>query len=156
MSKLTVNLVEPVFTTTYRVIYGDTDAAGVVYNANYLRYFEIGRTEMMRAWAMPYSAIEELGCVLPVAESYLRFKAPAAYDDLLTIATSLVEVSRVSCRFHYAISRSGEGERSILLAKGFTVHACVNRQGKLTPFPEVVLAKIEAILEKGAASQQNG
>ncbi|MDR2549828.1 MAG: acyl-CoA thioesterase [Desulfobulbus sp.] len=156
MSKLTVNLVEPVFTTTYRVIYGDTDAAGVVYNANYLRYFEIGRTEMMRAWAMPYSAIEELGCVLPVAESYLRFKAPAAYDDLLAIATSLVEVSKVSCRFHYAISRCGEGERPVLLAKGFTVHACVNRQGKLTPFPPVVLEKIEAILEKGAASQQNG
>ena len=80
MNKLSVGLVEPVFTVPYRVIYGDTDAAGVVYNANYLRYFEIGRTEMMRAWALPYSAIEDLGCVLPVTEPYLRFKAPAAYD----------------------------------------------------------------------------
>ena len=88
MSKIAVSLTEPIFATTYRVIYGDTDAAGVVYNANYLRYFEIGRTEMMRAWALPYSAIEELGCILPVTESYLRFKAPAAYDDLITIATS--------------------------------------------------------------------
>lgn len=155
MSKLAVSLEEPVFSTTYRVIYGDTDAAGVVYNANYLRYFEIGRTEMMRAWALPYRAIEELGCILPVTESYLRFKAPAAYDDLLTIATSLVEVSKVSCRFHYAVSRRDD-DRSTLLVKGFTVHACVNRQGKLTPFPPVVLEKIAAIRKKGVAGQENG
>ncbi|MDD2464370.1 MAG: thioesterase family protein [Desulfobulbus sp.] len=149
MSKINVNLTEPVFTTTYRVIYGDTDAAGVVYNANYLRYFEIGRTEMMRTWALPYSAIEALGCILPVTESYLRFKAPAAYDDLITIATSLVEVSKLTCRFHYAITcEQGKGKPT-LLVKGFTAHACVNRQGKLTPFPQPVLEKIEAILEKG-------
>ncbi len=155
MSKLAVSLVDPVFTVQYRVIYGDTDAAGVVYNANYLRYFEIGRTEMMRAWAMPYSAIEEMGCVLPVTESYLRFKAPAAYDDLLTISTSIVEISKVSCRFHYAITREHAGERSVLLVKGFTSHACVNRQGKLTAFPTVVREKIKAILEKGTVSQNN-
>ena len=154
MSKLAVNLETPIFTTTYRVIYGDTDAAGVVYNANYLRFFEIGRTEMMRAWALPYSVIEELGCILPVTESYLRFKAPAAYDDLLTIATSLVEVSKVSCRFHYAVSRQDE-DRSTLLVKGFTVHACVNRQGKLTAFPPVVREKIAALVEKGRTDQQN-
>ena len=156
MSKLAVGLVEPVFSTTYRVIYGDTDAAGVVYNANYLRYFEIGRTEMMRAWALPYKAIEELGCILPVTESYLRFKAPAAYDDLLTIAASLVEVSKVTCRFHYAITRLGEDGRATLLVKGFTSHACVNRQGKLTAFPPLVLEKITAIVGKDAASQLNG
>jgi len=156
VSKPLVALIEPVFTTTYRVIYGDTDAAGVVYNANYLRYFEIGRTEMMRAWAVPYSAIETMGYILPVTESYLRFKAPAAYDDLLTIATSLVEVGKLTCRFHYAISRQGEGDRSTLLVKGFTSHACVNRQGKLTAFPPDLLEKIAAIMEKGAAGQENG
>ena len=153
MSKLAVGLAEPVFTVEYRVIYGDTDAAGVVYNANYLRYFEIGRTEMMRAWALPYRAIEELGCVLPVTESYLRFKAPAAYDDLLTISTSLVEVSKVTCRFHYAISRNEEDGRSVLLVKGFTSHACVNRQGKLTPFPSSVLEKINKLLPKDDGQQ---
>ncbi len=155
MSKLAVGLEEPVFKVTYRVIYGDTDAAGVVYNANYLRYFEIGRTEMMRAWALPYSAIEELGCILPVTESYLRFKAPAAYDDLITIATSLVEVSKVTCRFHYAISRDQEGQRPMLLVKGFTSHACINRQGKLTPFPAVVMEKITALLPKGDGLQMS-
>jgi acyl-CoA thioester hydrolase len=156
MSKLAVSLTEPVFTVPYRVIYGDTDAAGVVYNANYLRYFEIGRTEMMRAWAMPYSTIEAMGCVLPVTESYLRFKAPAAYDDLLTIATSLVDVSKVTCRFHYAITRSSEEGRPLLLVKGFTCHACINRQGKLTPFPAVVLEKIAALLGKDDEQRLNG
>ena len=147
MSELSTTLTPPVFTTPYRVIYGDTDAAGVVYNANYLRLFEIGRTDMMRAWALPYSAIETMGYVLPVTESYLRFKAPAAYDDLLAIAVSLVEVSRVACRFHYAITREEQGGKNILLVKGFTRHACINRQGKLTPFPEEVLARIRPLLE---------
>jgi acyl-CoA thioester hydrolase len=156
VSKLAVGLAEPVFTVSYRVIYGDTDAAAVVYNANYLRYFEIGRTEMMRAWALPYSAIEALGCILPVTESYLRFKAPAVYDDLLTISTSLVEVTKVTCRFHYAISRDQEGERSVLLVKGFTTHACVNRQGKLTPFPAAVMEKITTLLPKGDGQQMSG
>ena len=156
MSKLAVSLAEPVFTVQYRVIYGDTDAAGVIYNANYLRYFEIGRTEMMRAWALPYRAIEAMGCILPVTESYLRFKASAAYDDLLAISTSLVEVSKVTCRFHYAITRDEEGGRSVLLVKGFTSHACVNRQGKLTPFPAAVLEKITALLGKGTDLEMNG
>ena len=125
----------PPFRLHCRVIYGDTDAGGVVYNATYLRYFEMGRTEMMRSAAMPYSRIEERGLILPVTESFLRYKAPARYDDLLTIETSLVEVKKVSCRFDYRILRP-EKDRDQLLVKGFTVHACVDRQGKLTPFPE--------------------
>lgn len=145
MNKLTTTLSEPVFTTGYRVIYGDTDAAGVMYNANYLRLFEIGRTEMMRAWAVPYRAMEDLGCILPVTESYLRFKAPARYDDLLEIAVSLVEISRLTCRFHYQISRPEQDRSATLLTRGFTVHACVNREGVLTAFPQEILKAIEAI-----------
>ena len=143
-----VSLHEPIFRTTYRVIYGDTDAAGVVYNANYLRYFEIGRTEMMREWAVPYSSMEKMGCVLPITESYIRFKAPARYDDLLTIATSLVQVKRVSCRFHYAIFRTEEDGREQLLVKGFTSLACINTEGRLTPFPDEVMEKISALVPK--------
>ncbi|PID72523.1 MAG: thioesterase [Desulfobulbus propionicus] len=144
-----IKLQEPIFKTTYRVIYGDTDAAGVVYNANYLRYFEIGRTEMMREWAMPYSRVEELGCVMPVTESYIRFKAPARYDDVLTIATSVAEVKRVSCRIHYAITRE-EDQKEKLLVKGFTTLACIDRKGKLTAFPDEVMEKIMQLTpEKG-------
>lgn len=152
MSKLSTGLIEPVFITSYRVIYGDTDAAGVMYNANYLRLFEIGRTEMMRAWAMPYRAMEDLGCILPVTESYLRFKAPARYDDLVDISVSLVEASRLTCRFHYQISRRDENNTATLLTKGFTVHACVNREGALTAFPQPIKAAIDSILAKQAGS----
>jgi acyl-CoA thioester hydrolase len=144
VSNLQLTMIEPVFRTGYRVIYGDTDAGGVVYNANYLRFFEIGRTEMMRSWALPYNAIEKLGLILPVTETYLRYKAPARYDDLLIIGVSLAELKKVSCRFHYRLMRN-EGEKEQLLVKGFTNHACVNRQGRLTPFPAEIREKIMAI-----------
>ncbi len=144
MTDLQVKMQEPVFKTQHRVIYGDTDAGGVVYNANFLRFFEIGRTEMMRSLALPYSEMEKLGMILPVTETYLRYKAPALYDDLITIAVSLAELKKISCRFHYRITCL-RAEQEQLLVKGFTKHACVNRQGKLMPFPEEVYARISGI-----------
>jgi acyl-CoA thioester hydrolase len=144
MADLQLKMVEPVFRTQHRVIYGDTDAGGVVYNANFLRFFEIGRSEMMRSMAIPYSEMEKLGMILPVTETYLRYKAPALYDDLITIATSLVEIKKVSCRFHYRVTCL-RAEREQLLVKGFTNHACINRQGKLMPFPEEVHERISSI-----------
>ncbi len=145
MSDLQIKMKEPVFKVSYRVIYGDTDAGAVVYNANFLRYFEIGRTEMMRSLEVPYSAIEELGLIMPVTESYLRYKAPGRYDDLLSIHTSLVEVKNFSCRFNYRVVRPGEGKDK-LLVKGFTVHACVNRQGRLNAFPQGILERMKNIM----------
>ena len=134
---------EHVFRTTVRVLYGDTDAGGVVYNANYLRYFEIGRTELMREWVCSYNEIEKLGFVLPVTESWLRYKGPAFYDDLLTIETIVAELSRIKCKFNYRIYRPQEGSlRPRLLVKGYTVHAAVTREGKLTRLPDVILEKI--------------
>lgn len=147
MADLTTSMTEPVFTTSYRVIYADTDAGGVVYNANYLRFFEIGRSEMMRAWAVSYSEIEQQDLILPVTETYIRYKAPARYDDLITIATSLVDLKNVSIRFHYRITCTHDN-RHQLLCKGFTKHACINRQGKLTPFPTPLKKQISQILLK--------
>ncbi len=146
MADLQLKMREPVFRIEHRVIYGDTDAGGVVYNANFLRFFEIGRTEMMRSLAVPYSEMEKSGIILPVTESYLRFKAPARYDDLITIATSLVEVKKVSCRFHYRIT-CPRADREQLLVKGFTKHACINHQGRLMPFPELIHERISCILQ---------
>jgi len=143
---MNLSMPEPVHTSTYRVLYGDTDAAGVVYYANYLRYFERGRTEYMRDLVMTYHEIENLGLVLPVIECYSRYKAPAAYDDLLTIETSLVELTNFSCRFNYRIYRYDSNDSRTLLAKGYTVHASVNREGKLTKLPAQLLAKFEKIL----------
>jgi acyl-CoA thioester hydrolase len=132
-----------VFTTTARVLYGDTDAGGVVYNANYLRYFEIGRTELMRQWVCSYRDIEKLGFVLPVIECWSRFKSPAFYDDLLLIETTVAEVSSLKCRFSYRILRREEGPaRPKLLVKGYTVHAAVTREGRLTRLPEEIIEKI--------------
>ena len=147
MADLQVKMIEPVFRTQYRIIYGDTDAGGVVYNANFLRFFETGRTEMMRSWALPYSEIEKQGLILPVTESYLRYKAYALYDDLITIATSLAELKKVSCRFNYRITCM-RADNEQLLVKGFTNHACVNRQGKLTPFPADILQRINRIWQR--------
>jgi acyl-CoA thioester hydrolase len=141
------SLTEPIHRSTCRVIYGDTDAGRVVYNANYLRYFEIGRTEFMRELVCSYREIEDLGLVLPVTECYLRFKAPALYDDLLDIETSLTELTSVSCRFCYRITRVEPGQaRPRLLAKGFTVHAAVNREGRLAKLPDTIMKRLRELL----------
>ncbi len=141
------SLTEPIHRTTCRVLYGDTDSGGVVYNANYLRYFEIGRGELMRDWVCSYRDIEKLGLILPVTECYTRFKAPAFYDDLLTIETSLTEVREISCRFCYRISRQEEDNpRPRLLVKGTTVHASVNRAGKLTRLPDDILDRLRQVV----------
>ncbi|MBC8209141.1 MAG: acyl-CoA thioesterase [Desulfobulbaceae bacterium] len=130
-----------------RVLYGDTDAAAVVYNANYLRYFEQGRTELMRELVCSYQEIEALGLVMPVTECHIRFKAPARYDDLLTIETRLLELKKVSCTFSYRILRYDAGQdRPKLLARGTTTHAAVTRDGKLCKLPEEIRTKMATLL----------
>ena len=142
---MNLSMPEPVHKTTCRVLYGDTDAAGVVYYANFLRYFEKGRTEYMRDLVLTYREIEDNGLVLPVIECYSRYKAPALYDDLLIIETSLAELKTLSCRFTYRIYRDDSGNSQTLLAKGCTVHASVNREGRLTKLPAHILEKLEKI-----------
>ncbi len=135
------------FRCTYRVLYGDTDAAAVVYNANYLRFFEIGRTELMREKVCSYKEIEKLGIVLPVTECHVRFKAFARYDDLLIIETKLTELKKVSCKFTYKILRNDEESgREQLVAKGYTIHAAVNFKGKLTPIPGELIQGLQKLL----------
>jgi acyl-CoA thioester hydrolase len=129
--------------TTVRVLYGDTDAGGVVYNANYLRYFEIGRTELMREQVCSYNEIEKLGFILPVTECWARYKAPAFYDDLLIVETTVAEVNKLKCRFSYRVVRQEKDtERLKLLVKGYTVHAAITKEGKLTRLPNEILEKI--------------
>jgi acyl-CoA thioester hydrolase len=135
-----------IFKTTVRVLYGDTDAGGVVYNANYLRYFEVGRTELMREQVCSYNEIERLGFLLPVTECWVRYKAPAFYDDLLIVETTVAEVSKLKCKFAYRIVREEKDtERPKLLVKGYTVHAAITREGKLTQLPDKILEKIHQL-----------
>ncbi len=122
--------------TKIRVLYGDTDSGGMVYYANYFRFFEAGRNEFIRSRVCSYKEMEERGFILPVVESHARYKASAVYDDLLIVETRLSEVRNVSCRFDNRIIRESDGK---LLVKGYTVHAIVDLDGKLSKFPQDIL-----------------
>ncbi len=134
---------EPMHEVQTRILYGDTDAGGVVYNANYLRFFEMGRTEFMRNLASPYKELEEQGFIVPVVESYLRYKAPARYDDLITIKTCLAGLTPLTLRFHCHIVHS---ETNRLLVKGFTGHASINHSGKLAKLPADIMAGLQPLV----------
>jgi len=124
--------------TQLRVIYGDTDQMGVVYYANYLRFFEAGRNEFIRAKGLRYRDFEETYALrLPVTEASVAYKAPARYDDLLTLEVGLAEVRRASARFGYRLLRDGA-----LLATGHTVHACVDLAGKVQRLPPALLERL--------------
>lgn len=130
----------PIHNAQYRVIYGDTDKAGVVYHANYLRFFEMGRTEYMRVLlGYSYAALEQEGVMMPVTELVIRYKAPARYDDLLTIVTSISDMQRYSITFYYEIYRA---EETRLLVKGTTKHVAMNTSGRLCPLPDALVEKI--------------
>ena len=119
-------------TTSYRVIYGDTDQMGVVYYANYLRWFERGRSELLRQIGSPYGQIESKGYHFPVTELSCRYFRPVHYDDLITIETELTALRRATLTFQYTIFRQGEDER---LAMGSSTHACVTAGGRIARIP---------------------
>lgn len=123
-----------------RVIYGDTDQMGVVYYANYFRYFEFGRSEYFRALGGSYSEVEREGTRLPVVEANCHYKAPARYDDVVLIRTRVDEVRRASLRFTYEVVREQDVQ---LLVTGQTVHACVNHEGKPVRMPATLVALLQ-------------
>ncbi len=88
-----------------RVIYGDTDQMGVVYHANYFRYFEFSRMEFFRVRGGSYREMESAGFMLPVVEVSCQYKAPARYDDLLLIRPKVSELRRASLVFTYEVVR---------------------------------------------------
>jgi acyl-CoA thioester hydrolase len=120
-----------------RVIYGDTDQMGVVYYANYFRYFEFARSEYFRACGGSYRDFEREGLMLPVVEAHCDYKSSARYDDLLVIRTRVGALKRVSLTFEYELFREGSFERP--LCTGHTVHACIGRDGRPTRLPEALL-----------------
>jgi acyl-CoA thioester hydrolase len=110
-----------------RVRYGDTDQMGFAYYAHYLRWFEIGRAEMLRSLGSSYRAVEERGTLLPVVEARCRYFLPARYDDLVAIETGVERLARASVRFAYRVVREADGA---LLATGHTEHCFLTREGK--------------------------
>ena len=120
--------------TAIRVRYAETDRMGVVYYANYLIWFEIGRTEFCRARGFAYREMEENGdAFLVVAESYCRYKAPAHYDDELLVRTHITELRRRSVRFGYEILRLSDGQ---VIAEGETGHVVTDASGRVRSLPE--------------------
>lgn len=122
-----------------RVLYADTDAMGVVYHMNYLRWFEFGRAELLRQLGIPYAEIEKKGYNLPLTEVHCYYLFPARYDDLVTIETQITFLRRASIKFNYEIWNETH-ER--LLVEGETVHACINEQGKIVRIPSFITEKI--------------
>lgn len=131
-------------TTDYRVIYGDTDQMGVVYYANYLRWFERGRSEFLRQIGLPYAKIEAAGFHFPVAEVTCRYAQSARYDDVIEIATTLVDLSRVYLLFDYKISRQAD---HLVLATGSTKHACIDHQGQVKRIPKMLIEAVDLAMQ---------
>ncbi len=113
--------------TEIRVIYADTDAMSVVYHGNYFKWFEVGRTELLRNIGFPYRRLEQEGVMLPVVECGCKYIKPAVYDDLLEITAVIEEVKAATFIIEYEICRKGTGER---LVTGFTRHAVTNHNLK--------------------------
>lgn len=111
-----------------RTLYADTDRSQVVYHANYLKYFEFGRAELMRNANYAYKKIEESGYIYPIIKTELSYFSPLFYDDLMYIYTRPGKLEMVKIQFEYLITRADNGETC---CTGFTRHCAVN--GKSIP-----------------------
>lgn len=113
-----------VYETVIRSRYSETDQMGVIYHANYLPWFEIGRTELLREMGMSYKSIEAQGILLPVIDVRCKYIVAANYDDELLIKTRITKLRGVKIKFSYEIYRKKDNEQ---LAEGYTVHAFVDK-----------------------------
>jgi acyl-CoA thioester hydrolase len=123
----------PLMKHEVRVIFGDTDQMGVVYYANYLRYFEGARAAYWRSFGRTHADLEAWGVALPVIEAHCVYKRPARYEDLLVIEVEVSELRHASCRFVYRVLRGDE-----LLAEGYTRHAVVGPDGRPRAVPQAL------------------
>ena len=121
----------------YQVILGDTDQMGVVYYANYLRFFEGARASYWRALGKSYKDLEDAQVALPVVEAHVGYKRPARYEDVLVVETHVSEVRAASLRFAYEVRRDGE-----LLADGYTRHAVIGPGGRPRALPDFMRALV--------------
>ncbi len=118
---------------TVRVRYAETDRMGLLHHANYLVYFEQGRTELLRSQGLAYKDFEDQGYLLVLTKADIRYRGPARYDDVLTVRTTVVRITSVRIDHRYEVFREGT-----LLAEGSTTLACVDRQGRVQALPEVL------------------
>ncbi|WP_199615695.1 acyl-CoA thioesterase [Paenibacillus alkalitolerans] len=115
-------------TCSLRVRYSETDQMGVVYHANYLTWFEIGRTEFIREKGMAYKEAESLGLLMPVVDVQIRYLHPARYDDVVEVRTRIAELGAIRMRFEYEIRNAVQS--GAILATGRTEHVWVGKDWK--------------------------
>lgn len=121
----------------FRVRYAETDQMGVAHNSVYLIWFEMGRTDYCHARDYPYSRIEAEGFVMVVAESRVRYKKPAYYDDVLVVKTALTKSRPKVFQFNYEITRPATGD---LIAEGETIHVSIDKEtGRPTRLPQNII-----------------
>lgn len=118
-----------------RVIFGDTDQMGVVYYANYLRFFEASRAAYWRAQGKSYKDLEAAQVALPVVEAHCRYRSPSYYEDLLQIEVEVTELRAASLRFGYVVRRD-----ATTVADGWTRHAVIGPSGRPRSLPEELRA----------------
>jgi len=123
---------KPHQTISVRVRYAETDQMGVVYYANYLVWFEVGRCELLRSIGSSYRELEATGIMLPVIEAHCEYRSPARYDDELKVKVWGKLLSPARVEFRYEVSRPADGTINAL---GRTVHAAI-RKGKPCRLPE--------------------
>src|SRR6202035_5743361 len=114
-----------------RVRYAETDRMGLLHHANYLVYFEQGRTELLRSQGIAYKDLEDQGYLLVLARVEVRYRSPARYDEVLTLRTTVTRTTPVRIEHKYEVLRDGT-----LVAEGESTLACVDRAGKLQALPD--------------------
>ncbi len=118
---------------TIRVRYAETDRMGLLHHANYLVYFEQGRTELLRSLGLAYRDIEDQGYLLVLTRAEIRYRSPVRYDDLVTLRTIVVRTTAVRIDHRYELRRN-----ETLVAEGCTTLACVDRDGRVQALPEIL------------------
>lgn len=123
-----------------RIIFGDTDQMGVVYYANYLRFFEGARAEYWRSLGRSYKDLEAAQIAMPVIEAHCNYKKSAYYEDLLAIECDVTEMRPASLRFGYIVRRGTD-----VLADGYTRHAVIGPTGRPRPIPQFMVDLVTVV-----------
>lgn len=121
-----------------RVRYAETDQMKVAHHANYFVWFELARSEFCRAYGVDYARMEADGLFMPIVECRCRYKQPARYDDLLTIACTIAERSRRTLRISYTVHRG-----DTLLAEAETYQMLVDDRGRPRAFPDEIAVRFD-------------
>ena len=121
-----------------RVRYPEADQMGVLHHSKYWVYFEMGRTELLRAQGVDYRDLEDQGVLFVVAKCSAKYLSPARYDDVLTLSTRITRTGRARIDHAYELKRKSDG---ILIATAETTLACIDTNGQIIAIPDCVLGE---------------